>query len=84
MFNYMDVHADEVLVESTADGVKRAAKEKYAFLMESSQIEYETERECSLTQIGKPIDDKGYGIAMKKGRINLKSILKINFKDWFI
>lgn len=67
MFNYMMVHADDVLVDSTAEGVERAVREKYAFLMESSQIEYETERKCSLTQIGKPIDDKGYGIAMKKG-----------------
>ncbi len=68
MFNYMTVHADEVLTDSTPQGVQKAVKEKYAFLMESSQIEYETERECSLTQIGKPIDDKGYGIAMKKGK----------------
>lgn len=67
MFNYMTVHADDVLTESSGSGVDRAVKEKYAFLMESSQIEYETERQCTLTQIGKPIDDKGYGIAMKKG-----------------
>lgn len=67
MFNYMMVNAKEVLTNSPTEGVKRAVEEKYAFLMESSQIEYETERECSLTQIGKPIDDKGYAIAMKKG-----------------
>lgn len=64
--------ANDVLTKSTKEGVLRAAKpeSKYAFLMESSQIEYETERECSLTQVGKPIDNKGYGIAMKKGAEN--------------
>ena len=67
MFNYMMVHEKDVLVDTTPEGVRRAAAEKYAFLMESSQIEYEIERQCSLTQIGKQIDDKGYGIAMKKG-----------------
>lgn len=67
MFHYMMVNEKDVLSETTPEGVRRAATEKYAFLMESSQIEYEIERECSLTQIGKPIDDKGYGIAMKKG-----------------
>ena len=40
----------------------------YAFLMESSSIEYVTERHCEVTQIGGLLDDKGYGIAMKKGK----------------
>lgn len=40
----------------------------YAFLMESSSIEYMTERHCEVTQVGGLLDDKGYGIAMKKGK----------------
>ena len=69
MFNYMMVNMKDVVMETTPEGVERAARtdEKYACLMESSQIEYEVERKCSLTQIGKQIDDKGHGIAMKKG-----------------
>ncbi|KAI8421623.1 hypothetical protein MSG28_009632 [Choristoneura fumiferana] len=39
---------------------------KFAFLMESTSIEYEIERNCNLTQMGGLIDSKGYGIAMAK------------------
>ncbi|KAF7285568.1 hypothetical protein GWI33_010478 [Rhynchophorus ferrugineus] len=59
--------ADPTVFESSnADGVKRVlnSKRKYAFLMESSSIEYETERNCDLIQVGGQIDSKGYGIAM--------------------
>ncbi|XP_030747692.1 glutamate receptor ionotropic, kainate 2-like, partial [Sitophilus oryzae] len=59
--------ADPTVFESSnADGVKRVlnSKRKYAFLMESSSIEYETERNCDLIQVGGMIDSKGYGIAM--------------------
>lgn len=51
-------------------GVNKACDENedYAFLMESSSIEYVTERNCQVTQIGGLLDDKGYGIAMKKGK----------------
>lgn len=78
MAEYMAANAQDVLTDgtdATDKGVKRAADEnqKYAFLMESSQIEYETERHCSLTQVGKTIDNKGYGIAMKKGKLSTGS-----------
>lgn len=35
--------------------------------MESSSIQYETERKCNLTQVGTQLDDKNYGIGMRKG-----------------
>lgn len=59
--------ADPTVFEpSNPDGVKRVltSKRKYAFIMESSAIEYETERNCELVQVGGQIDSKGYGIAM--------------------
>lgn len=34
--------------------------------MESTSIEYLTERHCDVTQIGGLLDEKGYGIAMRK------------------
>lgn len=40
---------------------------KYAFLMESTTIEYNTQRRCNITGVGNWLDEKGYGIAMKKG-----------------
>lgn len=41
----------------------------FAFLMESTSIEYVVERNCDLTQIGGMLDSKGYGIAMRQSRI---------------
>ena len=34
--------------------------------MESSSIEYLIERHCEVTQVGGDLDQKGYGIAMRK------------------
>jgi ionotropic glutamate receptor len=56
-----------VFEKNNADGVKRVQTTKnrmYAFLMESSQIEYEIETKCDLKQVGNWLDSKGYGIAM--------------------
>ena len=35
--------------------------------MESNSIQYQTERNCELTQIGGLLDSKGYGIAFTPG-----------------
>ena len=43
-------------------------KENYAFLMESTSIEYLEERECNVKMVGDLLDAKGYGIAMRKSR----------------
>ncbi|XP_065225873.1 glutamate receptor ionotropic, kainate 2-like [Planococcus citri] len=83
MYQHMKDNADRVITKNAEEGVLRAedVNRKYAFLMESSQIEYEMERHCTLTQVGKPIDSKGYGIAMKKDSWYLglfsQSILKM-------
>lgn len=55
-----------VFAEDNSEGVARVKKEKglYAFLMESSMIEYHCNRNCNLTKIGGLLDSKGYGIAM--------------------
>ncbi|RZC42181.1 Lig chan and/or SBP bac 3 domain containing protein [Asbolus verrucosus] len=57
---------DEAMTESNDEGVERVKKDNYAFFMESTTIEYVTERHCSLASVGAPLDDKGYAIAMKK------------------
>lgn len=51
------------------DGVERVSKGdgQYAFLMESSTIEYEIERKCDLMQVGGLLDSKSYGIALPPG-----------------
>ncbi|XP_067617877.1 glutamate receptor ionotropic, kainate 2 isoform X2 [Eurosta solidaginis] len=65
MYEFMRDHP-EYMTSTNAEGVDRVENENYAFLMESTTIEYITERRCSLTQVGSLLDEKGYGIAMRK------------------
>lgn len=56
------------LPESNLAGVDKvkADEGKYAFFMESTVIEYNVERKCGLAQVGGLLDNKGYGIGMRK------------------
>lgn len=58
----------EDMMSSNEGGQNRVAKENgtYAYLMESTTIEYIQERNCDLEQAGPLLDQKGYGIAMRK------------------
>lgn len=59
----------DMLVENNQEGVEKVKSgTKYAFLMESTSIEYNMVRECNLTKVGDALDEKGYGIAMVKSR----------------
>ncbi|XP_077258758.1 glutamate receptor ionotropic, kainate 2-like isoform X2 [Temnothorax americanus] len=82
MYNYMKDHANEVLMKSNEDGVRKVQNENYAYFMESSSIEYTKQRKCNVTQIGGLLDSKSYGIAMKKDasyRMDLSgAILKLH------
>lgn len=68
MWHFMETAKppNEVFTKSNGEGVERVVKGKgsFAFLMESTSIEYVIERNCELTQIGGLLDSKGYGIAM--------------------
>ncbi|XP_029165094.1 glutamate receptor ionotropic, kainate 2-like isoform X2 [Nylanderia fulva] len=66
MYKYMTENEAEVLPEFNDVAINKVKMENYAFLMESSSIEYTVERECNVTQVGGLLDEKGYGIAMKK------------------
>ncbi|CAG9799702.1 unnamed protein product [Chironomus riparius] len=52
-----------VFVHTYEEGIRRVLEGNYAFLMESTMLDYERQRDCNLTQIG------GYGIALPKGSI---------------
>ncbi|CAM1305345.1 Uncharacterised protein g4013 [Pycnogonum litorale] len=56
-----------VMVSSLSEGVGRVMAGDYAYLMESTSIEYVIQRNCELTQIGGLLDSKGYGIATAPG-----------------
>ncbi|RVE50837.1 hypothetical protein evm_004586 [Chilo suppressalis] len=67
MYEYMESHP-EYQPSTNDEGLERVKsdEENYAFLMESTSIEYMAERNCDIAQIGGLLDSKGYGIAMKK------------------
>ena len=67
MYQYMNANPD-VMCEDNKEGHQRVRNENYAFLMESTSIEYITERDCDVVRIGGLLDNKGYGIAMRKGK----------------
>ncbi|XP_066583370.1 glutamate receptor ionotropic, kainate 2-like [Prorops nasuta] len=66
MWTTMAETKPSVFTADNDEGVDRVIKGKrlYAFLMESTTIEYKMERECDLEKVGSLIDNKGYGIAL--------------------
>jgi len=70
MWEFMSgVERPNVMVGSNDEGVEKVVEMdgKYAYMMESSSIQYLIERNCLVTQIGGNLDNKGYGIAMAHG-----------------
>ncbi|WAR07420.1 GRIK2-like protein, partial [Mya arenaria] len=63
MWNFMESKDPSVFAKSNQDGIDRVEAGGYAFLMESTSIEYITQRNCNLMQVGGLLDSKGYGIA---------------------
>lgn len=66
MWSFMKSQED-VFVKTYDEGKERVLKGDYAFLMESTMIDYMVQRDCNLTQVGGLLDNKGYGIATPKG-----------------
>ena len=64
IYQFMETH--RTYVRSNDEGKERVEQGNFAFFMESTSIEYITERNCNLTQIGSPLDSKNYGIATRK------------------
>lgn len=67
MWNFM-YNNQRLLTSSNDEGVNmvKDMSRNYAFLMESTSIEYTVERNCDLAQVGRQLDEKGYGIAMRR------------------
>lgn len=66
MWSFMESRRAETLLDSNGKGVERVKKGDFAFLMESTTIEYTVERNCELSQVGSLLDQKGYGIATQQ------------------
>ncbi|KAI5645982.1 ligand-gated ion channel domain-containing protein [Phthorimaea operculella] len=67
IFQFMNKNP-AVLVNTNDEGEKRVLSEqrknRYAFFMESTTIEYKLKRNCNLKKVGGQLDSKDYGIAM--------------------
>ncbi|XP_061538544.1 glutamate receptor ionotropic, kainate 1 isoform X3 [Phycodurus eques] len=62
MWAFMSSRKNTALVKNNREGIQRVLTTDYALLMESTSIEYISQRNCNLTQIGGLIDSKGYGV----------------------
>jgi len=69
MWRYMENKKPSVFVSTYDEGIRRVLEGNYAFLMESTTLDYVVQRDCNLTQIGGLLDSKGYGIGTPKGFI---------------
>ncbi|CAL2032733.1 unnamed protein product [Caenorhabditis brenneri] len=67
MWSVMESSSPGVFVNSSREGIARVKSGGYAYMMESSMLEYYLERDCDLQSIGGLLDSKGYGIALPKG-----------------
>lgn len=66
MWSFMNSNPNATFVEKNADGFVRAKDTDYAYIAESTTIDYQVQRICELKQIGGLLDSKGYGIAFPK------------------
>ncbi|KAG1665510.1 Glutamate receptor ionotropic, kainate 2 [Nymphon striatum] len=84
MWAFMESATPSVFTKSGKEGIQRVLDGNYAYLMEVTSIEYITERNCDLTQIGTPLDSKGtdfgdswfvegYPITVEKCLVEIKS-----------
>ncbi|XP_078265024.1 glutamate receptor ionotropic, kainate 1 isoform X4 [Rhinoraja longicauda] len=67
MWAFMNSRKQTALLKNNDEGIQRVLTTDYALLMESTTIEYVTQRNCNLTQIGGLIDSKGYGVGTPIG-----------------
>lgn len=68
MWHYMKTKEPAVFVKNARDGVEKVLAGNYAYLMESTSIEYEVQQNCDLMQVGGLLDSKGFGVATPMGK----------------
>ena len=74
----MSSRRHSVMVKNMEEGIHRVLTSDYAFLMESTTIEFVTQRNCNLTQIGGLIDSKAYGVGTPMGMSTITHWLREN------
>lgn len=82
MWAFMSSRKNTALVKNNKDGITRVLTTDYAMLMESTSIEYISQRNCNLTQIGGLIDSKGYGVGTPIGKKNERRMKNFSSNDF--
>lgn len=59
MWRFMENKKPTVFTTTYDEGIRRVLEGNYAFLMESTMLDYIVQRDCNLTQIGGLLDTKG-------------------------
>uniref|UniRef100_A0A1B0FM60 Uncharacterized protein n=1 Tax=Glossina morsitans morsitans TaxID=37546 RepID=A0A1B0FM60_GLOMM len=57
--NMENIKKHSTFTSTYEEGIKRVKESNYAFLMESTMLDYVVQRDCNLTQIGGLLDTKG-------------------------
>ncbi|KAA0195825.1 hypothetical protein HAZT_HAZT011420, partial [Hyalella azteca] len=95
MWRFMESRKPSVFVPTIEDGVERVLNGNYAFLMESTMLDYTIQRNCNLTQIGGLLNSNSYGIATPMGspwrdKISLailelqeKGVIQMLYSKWW-
>ena len=81
MWEFMSNHRSEVMVGSNTEGIAKVVNDngKYAYMMESSSIQYIIERNCKVTQIGGNLDTKVKRIHTYINSLNILYTYVINY-----
>ncbi|CAH1800081.1 unnamed protein product [Owenia fusiformis] len=67
MWSFMESQEPSVFVKNSDEGISRVKEGNYAYLMESTMLDYTIQRNCDLMQVGGLLDSKGYGIGTPVG-----------------
>jgi hypothetical protein len=85
MWSIMQSTNPTVFVNTSKEGIARVLAGNYAYLMESTMIEFYKNHDCNLQTIGGLLDSKGYGIALPKNSplrdILSKTVLQVRRKN---
>uniref|UniRef100_A0A674PBD7 Glutamate receptor n=1 Tax=Takifugu rubripes TaxID=31033 RepID=A0A674PBD7_TAKRU len=77
MWEFMSSRRHTVMVKNVEEGIQRVLHLGLCLLMESTTIEFVTQRNCNLTQIGGLIDSKAYGVGTPMGTLPYRDKITI-------
>lgn len=80
MWRFMENRKPSVFVSTYEDGIQRVLKGNYAFLMESTMLDYVVQRDCNLTQIGGLLDSKVLYCYISLKRLNSEILIMLTQK----